>query len=55
MAAAALTVSTGAAAALAGSAAERLTREALFLLVFGSRAPIEAALLDRLAGVAETG
>ncbi len=49
-AAAALAVSTGAAAALAGSAAERLTREALFLLVFGSRAPIKAALLDRLAG-----
>jgi alkylation response protein AidB-like acyl-CoA dehydrogenase len=51
-AAAALTVSTGAAAALAGSTADRLTREALFLLVFGSRPQIKTALLDRLAGLA---
>jgi len=50
-AAAALTVDTGSAAALAGSHAERLTREALFLLVFGSRPQIKAALLDRLAGL----
>jgi alkylation response protein AidB-like acyl-CoA dehydrogenase len=50
-AAAALTVHSGSAAALAGSDAERLTREALFLLVFGSRPQIRAALLDRLAGL----
>jgi alkylation response protein AidB-like acyl-CoA dehydrogenase len=50
-AAAALTVSTGAAAALAGSTADRLTREALFLLVFGSRPQIKSALLNRLAGL----
>ena len=51
-AAAALAVSSGSAAALAGSHPERLTREALFLLVFGSRPLIKAALLDRLAGLA---
>ena len=50
-AAAALAVHTGSSAALAGSAAERLTREALFLLVFGSRPRIRTALLDRLAGL----
>lgn len=50
-AAAALAVHTGASAALAGSAAERLTREALFLLVFGSRPRIRTALLNRLAGL----
>jgi alkylation response protein AidB-like acyl-CoA dehydrogenase len=50
-AAAALAVAIGSAAALAGSDAERLTREALFLLVFGSRPQIKAALLDRLAGL----
>lgn len=50
-AAAALAVHTGSAAALAGSEPERLLREALFLLVFGSRAQIRAALLDRLAGL----
>lgn len=49
--AAALAVHTGSSAALAGSAAERLTREALFLLVFGSRARIRTVLLDRLAGL----
>lgn len=51
-ASAALAVHTGSAAALAGSEPERLLREALFLLVFGSRAQIRAALLDRLAGLA---
>jgi alkylation response protein AidB-like acyl-CoA dehydrogenase len=50
-AAAALAVATGSAAALAGSHAERLTREALFLLVFGSRPQIKASLLGRLAGL----
>jgi hypothetical protein len=50
-AAAALAVSTGSAAALAGSHAERLSREALFLLVFGSRPRIKASLLDRLSGL----
>jgi alkylation response protein AidB-like acyl-CoA dehydrogenase len=50
-AAAALAVATGSAAALAGSDAERLTREALFLLVFGSRPRIRSALLDRLGGL----
>jgi alkylation response protein AidB-like acyl-CoA dehydrogenase len=49
--AAALAVGTGSAAAVAGSHADRLTREALFLLVFGSRPQIRTALLDRLAGV----
>lgn len=50
-AAAALAVHTGSAAALAGSEPERLIREALFLLVFGSRPQIRTALLDRLAGL----
>ncbi len=50
-AAAALTVATGSAAVLRGSHAERLTREALFLQVFGSRPAIRAALLDGYAGV----
>lgn len=50
-AAAALTVAIGSAAALAGSDAERLTREAMFLLVFGSRPQIRAWLLDRLSGL----
>jgi alkylation response protein AidB-like acyl-CoA dehydrogenase len=50
-AAAALTVSTGSAAALAGSDAERLTREAMFLLVFGSRPQIRTGLLERLSGL----
>jgi hypothetical protein len=50
-AAAAVAVHTGSAAAVAGSDAARLTREALFLLVFGSRPQIRTALLDRLAGL----
>jgi alkylation response protein AidB-like acyl-CoA dehydrogenase len=43
-----LAVHTGANAALAGTDADRLLREAGFLLVFGSRAPIRADLLRRL-------
>jgi alkylation response protein AidB-like acyl-CoA dehydrogenase len=50
-AAAALATAQGAGSALAGSTAERLTREALFLLVFASRPAIRTALLDRLAGL----
>jgi alkylation response protein AidB-like acyl-CoA dehydrogenase len=49
-AAAALAVHTGSASALVGSHAERLTREALFLLVFGTRPQIKESLLDRLSG-----
>jgi Acyl-CoA dehydrogenase, N-terminal domain len=49
-AAAALAVHTGSASALVGSDAERLTREALFLLVFGTRPQIRESLLDRLSG-----
>lgn len=49
-AAAALAVSTGARAVRLDQHAQRLLREALFLLVFGSRPAIRAALLDRLTG-----
>jgi alkylation response protein AidB-like acyl-CoA dehydrogenase len=49
-AAAALAVGTGSAAVLRGGHAERLVREALFLLVFGSRPAIKTALARRLAG-----
>jgi hypothetical protein len=47
-AAAAAAVAEGAASVLAGSAGERLTREAQFLLVFGSRPAIRRELLARL-------
>lgn len=47
-AAGALLVQTGARAAIAGGAPQRLVREAHFLSIFGSRAPIKAALLERL-------
>ena len=47
-AAAALVVQQGARAVVAGQPAARLLREATFLLVFGSRAPIREALLERL-------
>ncbi|MGH9179050.1 MAG: acyl-CoA dehydrogenase family protein, partial [Acidimicrobiales bacterium] len=47
-AAAALMVHRGSSSALAGDHAARLAREALFLLVFGTRPPIRAALLRRL-------
>jgi alkylation response protein AidB-like acyl-CoA dehydrogenase len=46
-AAVALVVATGSRAAVRHEPAERLAREALFLLVFGTRPPIRAALLDR--------
>ncbi|WP_336026487.1 acyl-CoA dehydrogenase family protein [Geodermatophilus sp. FMUSA9-8] len=45
-AAGALVVASGSAAARAGSVAERTAREAVFLLVFGSRPAIRAHLLD---------
>jgi alkylation response protein AidB-like acyl-CoA dehydrogenase len=47
-AAAALAVHEGAKAVLPDQHAQRLSREALFLLVFGSRPPIKAALMQRL-------
>lgn len=54
-AACALAVRRGSGSALAGDDAERLSREAAFLLVFGSRPAIKKALLDRLgAGPPET-
>jgi alkylation response protein AidB-like acyl-CoA dehydrogenase len=43
----ALAVATGSASVRVGSVAERTAREALFLLVFGSRPAIRAALLGR--------
>jgi len=49
-AASALVVAGGARSILAGHHAERLAREALFLLVFGSRPAIRDALLERIAG-----
>jgi alkylation response protein AidB-like acyl-CoA dehydrogenase len=45
-----LVVATGSGAVLAGAHAERLAREALFLLVFGSRPSIKAALVAQLGG-----
>ncbi len=45
-----LAVRRGSASALAGDPAERLAREAGFLLVFGSRPAIKDALLGRLGG-----
>jgi len=47
-----LAVAVGSRSVSRGHPAERLTREALFLLVFGSRPAIKAALLDRLGGPA---
>lgn len=47
-AAAALTVSEGSRAILIDQHAQRLAREALFLLVFGTRPAISAALLDAM-------
>ncbi|HTT52099.1 MAG TPA: acyl-CoA dehydrogenase family protein [Streptosporangiaceae bacterium] len=49
-AAAALVVTQGATAILAGQDAQRLAREALFLLVFGSRPTIKRALAGLLTG-----
>jgi Acyl-CoA dehydrogenase, N-terminal domain len=53
----ALAVSRGSRAALAGDVAERLTREAAFLLLFGSRQRIKEALLEgfHATGVARAG
>ncbi|HEX4061125.1 MAG TPA: acyl-CoA dehydrogenase family protein [Streptosporangiaceae bacterium] len=48
-AASALAVHHGSASALAGDDAERLTREALFLLVFGSRPAIKETLFRQLS------
>lgn len=50
-AAAGLAVATGSRSVLAGDTAERMTREALFLLVFGSRRAIRTGL-RRLLGLA---
>lgn len=47
-AAAALSLATGSSSVISGSLAERTVREALFLLVFGSRPAIREALLDGL-------
>lgn len=44
-----LVVATGSRSIVRGAPPERLVREALFLLVFGSRPAIKSALLDRLA------
>jgi hypothetical protein len=51
-AAAALTVHHGSRAVLMDGHAQRLVREAAFLLVFGSRPGIRTALLDSLTGAA---
>ena len=48
-AAGALATTTGSSAVIAGGLAERTVREALFLLVFGSRPAIKAALVASLA------
>jgi alkylation response protein AidB-like acyl-CoA dehydrogenase len=47
-AAAQLMVATGGRSVLTDQHAQRLAREAMFLLVFGSRPSIKAALLHRL-------
>lgn len=49
-ASAALVVHDGSRAISLDAHPQRLAREALFLLVFGTRPPIKAALLERLAG-----
>ncbi len=54
-AAAALTVTQGSRSILLGQHAQRLAREALFLLVFGTRPPIRDALLARLGRRPSTG
>jgi alkylation response protein AidB-like acyl-CoA dehydrogenase len=53
-AAASLTVHTGSRGVLAGEPAQRLVREATFLLVFGSRPAIRAELLDRVGRAPST-
>lgn len=52
--AAALVAATGSGALLRGATAERLLREATFTLVFGTRPPIRAALLERLSTSGES-
>jgi hypothetical protein len=52
-AAAALVVETGSRAAVRHGHPERLAREALFLLVFGSRPAIKAELLARLGAAGD--
>ena len=54
-AAAALAVRDGGHAVAADQHAQRLAREAVFLLVFGSRPGIKSALLQRLGAVALAG
>ena len=54
-AAAALAVRDGGHAVAADPHAQRLAREAVFLLVFGSRPGIKSALLQRLGAVALAG
>jgi len=54
-AAAALAVRDGGHAVAVDSHAQRLAREAVFLLVFGSRPGIKSALLQRLGAVAPVG
>ncbi|MDQ2812255.1 MAG: acyl-CoA dehydrogenase family protein [Actinomycetota bacterium] len=51
-AAAALAVRDGSKSIAAGQHPSRLAREALFLLVFGSRPPIKSALLEQLGAIA---
>jgi hypothetical protein len=51
-AATALLVHVGSQGILRGQHAQRLAREAMFLLVFGSRPPIKAELLARLSATA---
>jgi hypothetical protein len=51
-AAAALAVSDGSKSIMTGQHPQRLAREALFLLVFGSRPAIKRALLRRLGAAA---
>lgn len=54
-AAAALTITQGSRSILLGQHAQRLAREALFLLVFGTRPPIRDALLARFSPHGSTG
>ncbi|WP_109525228.1 MULTISPECIES: acyl-CoA dehydrogenase family protein [Nocardia] len=54
LAASGLVTAVGSAAAQRGGIADRTVREAAFTLIFGSRPPIRAALLDRLVGSGET-
>jgi len=54
-AAAALAVRDGGYAVAVDQHAQRLAREAVFLLVFGSRPAIKSALLQRLGAVALAG